>query len=54
MCYELLFNFLTNTSVVEWLACSLRVWWIVGYSSGGVKPKTIKLIFAASALSTQY
>ena len=42
-----------TTPVVEWLACSPRVWQIIGSSPDRVKPKTIKLVFVASPLNTQ-
>ena len=38
----------------RWLACSPRVWEIVGSSPGRIKPKTIQLVFVASPLSTQH
>ena len=39
-------------AVVYWLACSAQVLYILCLSLGAVKSKTIKLIFAASLLST--
>lgn len=36
------------------LACSHQVWYIVDWSPGWVKSETIKLIIAASPLTTQY
>ena len=37
-----------------WLACSPRVRYIVGSRSDRVKPKTIKLVFVDTPLSTQH
>ena len=41
---------LASSVVYRGLSCSPRVWYIVGLSPGRVKPKTIKLVFAASPL----
>ena len=43
-----------TTSVVQLLAWSLRLWYIVGSSPGRVEPKIIKLESAVSPLSTQH
>jgi hypothetical protein len=50
----LFIQYFLTASMVQWLACSLRVWYIVGSSPGRVKPKTMKLAFVASLLSTQH
>ena len=42
-----------TASVVQWLACSHRVRYIVGSSIDRATPKTTKLVFVASPLSTQ-
>jgi hypothetical protein len=46
-----------TASVAKWLACSPRVWFIVGSRfkvQGRVKLKTITLVFVASPLITQH
>ena len=40
--------------VVQWLACSPRVRYIVGSSIDHVNPKIMKFVFVASPLSTQH
>ena len=48
-----LLHMVFTTLVVQWLSCLFRIQQIVGSSPGWVKPKTIKLVFAASPLSMQ-
>ena len=43
-----------TTWEVKWLACSPRVWKIVGSSPDRVEQKTMKLEFVASPLVRQY
>ena len=35
----------------QWLVCSPQMWQIMGVTTSGVKPKTERLVFAASALT---
>jgi hypothetical protein len=59
ICYSNLIWGFDGTSIilkpeVQWLACSLRVWYIVGSSPDRVKPKTVKLVFVTSPVSTHH
>jgi len=42
------------TVTVFWGKYIYRVWYIMGLSPGGVKTKTMKLVFSASPLSMQH
>ena len=49
-----IFHIISTASVVKWLACSYRVRKVVRSIPGRVESETLKLVFAASPLSTRH